>query len=70
VVTLTEGLGHEQLGTFARAKKEKSSDFDSNLLWWSEEGNGVNPHALIQADFDPVGGGIAWNDTKVTLTKI
>ena len=70
VVTLTEGLGHEQLGKFARAKKEKSSDFDSNLLWWSEDGNGVNPHALIQADFDPVGGGIAWNDTKVTLTKI
>ncbi len=59
VVTLTEGLGHSQLGKFARAKKEKSSDSDTNLLWWKEEGNGVNPNALIQADFDPVGGGTA-----------
>jgi thiosulfate reductase/polysulfide reductase chain A len=70
VVTLTEGLGHSQLGKFARAKKEKSSDFDTNLLWWGAEGNGVNPHPLIQADFDPAGGGTAWNDTKVTLTKV
>jgi anaerobic selenocysteine-containing dehydrogenase len=70
VVTLTEGLGHSQLGKFARAKKEKSSDLDTKLLWWSEEGNGVNPHSLIQAAFDPAGGGIAWNDTKVTLTRV
>ena len=70
VVTLTEGLGHSQLGKFARAKKEKSSDPDTSLLWWSEEGNGVNPSVLIQADFDAAGGGIAWNDTKVTLTKV
>jgi anaerobic selenocysteine-containing dehydrogenase len=70
VVTLAEGLGHSHLGKFARAKKEKSSDLDTNLLWWGEEGNGVNPHPLIQADFDPAGGGIAWNDTKVTLTKV
>lgn len=70
VVTLTEGLGHSQLGKFARAKKEKSSDPDTSLIWWGEEGNGVNPHALIPADFDPAGSGIAWNDTKVTLTKV
>ncbi|MDH4265206.1 MAG: molybdopterin-dependent oxidoreductase [Deltaproteobacteria bacterium] len=70
VVTLTEGLGHWALGRFARAKKEKSSDFDTGLLWWEKQGNGVNARALIAADFDPVAGGIAWNDTRVTLTKI
>ncbi|MDI6754316.1 MAG: molybdopterin-dependent oxidoreductase [Thermodesulfobacteriota bacterium] len=70
VVTLTEGLGHWELGKIARAKKEKSSDFDTQLLWWEKQGNGVNPSALIAADFDPLAGGIAWNDTRVTLTKI
>jgi anaerobic selenocysteine-containing dehydrogenase len=70
VVTLTEGLGHSQLGKFARAKKEKSSDFDTSLLWWSEEGNGVNSNGLVTADFEPAGGGLAWNDTKVTLQKV
>ncbi|MBI5967307.1 MAG: molybdopterin-dependent oxidoreductase [Deltaproteobacteria bacterium] len=69
VVSLAEGLGHWELGRIARAKKEKSSDSDTALLWWSEEGNGGSPNALIMADFDPVSGGVAWNDTKVTVTK-
>ncbi|MCX5908033.1 MAG: molybdopterin-dependent oxidoreductase [Deltaproteobacteria bacterium] len=70
VVTLTEGLGHSALGNIARAKKVKSSDFDTELLWWEEVGNGVNPSGLIPAEFDPVAGGVAWNDTRVTLTKV
>jgi anaerobic selenocysteine-containing dehydrogenase len=70
VVTLTQGLGHSQFGKFARAKKAKSSDFDTDLLWWENVGNGVNSNDVIPADFDPVGGGIAWNDTLVTLTKV
>jgi anaerobic selenocysteine-containing dehydrogenase len=70
VVTLTEGLGHSQLGKFARAKKEKSSDSDTWLIWWNQEGNGVNTNALVIADFEPAGGGLAWNDTKVTLQKV
>jgi len=70
VVTIAEGLGHKELGRIARAKKEKSSDFDTGLLWWDKQGNGVNPSVLIGADFDPLGGGVGWNDTKVTLKKI
>jgi thiosulfate reductase / polysulfide reductase chain A len=70
VVTLTEGLGHRALGKIAQAKKAKSSDFDTNLVWWEKEGNGVNPYGLITPEFDPAGGGVAWNDTRVTLTKI
>ena len=70
VVTLTEGLGHSQLGKFARAKKEKSSDSDTLLIWWDQEGNGVNPNELIAADFESAGAGIAWNDTKVILQKV
>jgi len=68
-VALTEGLGHWGWGRIARAKKEKSSDIDTSLLWWEKEGNGVNPNEIILADFDLVSGGVAWNDTKVTVTK-
>jgi anaerobic selenocysteine-containing dehydrogenase len=69
-VVLPEGLGHWELGKIARAKKYKSSDFDTQELWWEQEGNGVNPHAVIPVQFDPAAGGAAWNDTVVTLTKV
>lgn len=70
VITLTEGLGHWALGRIARGKKEKSNDFDTNLLWWEKEGNGVNANRAIPLVFDPIAKGVAWNDTKVTLSKI
>ena len=70
VVALPEGLGHWELGKIAKAKKYKSNDFDTNELWWEHEGNGVNPNAVIPAQFDPAAGGVAWNDTVVTLTKV
>ncbi len=69
VVSMTEGLGHTQLGAFARAKKGKSSDFDTGEIWWHEEGNGANPSAVLTAEFEPAGG-ICWNDTKVTVQKV
>ncbi len=69
-VALTEGLGHWALGHIAQAKKVKTNDFDTDLLWWEKEGNGVNPNNIIPLNFDPVAGGVGWNDTKVTLTKI
>jgi len=70
VISLAEGLGHWELGRIAKAKKEESSDLDTRLLWWNEEGNGGNPGAVVVANFDPAAGGLAWNDTKVTLTKV
>jgi hypothetical protein len=63
-------LGHWALGKIAQAKKYKSNDFDTHELWWEHEGNGVNPNAVIPAQFDPAAGGVAWNDTVVTLTKV
>jgi anaerobic selenocysteine-containing dehydrogenase len=70
VVALPEGLGHWELGKIARAKKYKSSDFDTNELWWEPEGNGVHTNTVIPAQFDPAAGGAAWNDAVVTITKI
>jgi thiosulfate reductase / polysulfide reductase chain A len=69
-VVLPQGLGHWALGKIAQAKKYKSDDFDTYELWWEQEGNGVNPNAVIPAQFDPAAGGTAWNDTVVTLTKV
>ena len=69
-VALTEGLGHWGLGNIAKAKKVKSSDFDTDLLWWDHEGNGVDTNTVVSASFDPVAGGVAWNDTVVTVSKV
>ncbi|HYB20403.1 MAG TPA: molybdopterin-dependent oxidoreductase [Thermodesulfobacteriota bacterium] len=70
VVALTEGLGHWGLGNVAGARKVKTSDFDTDLLWWENEGNGVDTNRIVSANFDPVAGGVAWNDTVVTVTRI
>lgn len=69
-LALTEGLGHWELGKIAKGRKAKSSDFDSDLLWWEHEGNGMNSSTVVSANFDPVGGGVAWNDTVVTLVRV
>jgi thiosulfate reductase / polysulfide reductase chain A len=70
VLVLTQGLGHTALGKIAQAKQYKGNDFDTELLWWEEGGNGVNPNTIILSDLNPTTGGIAWNSTKVTLTKV
>jgi len=70
VVAVAEGVGHSELGKIAKAKAVKTADLDSSLIWWEKEGNGVNPLVLLPMDLDPVAGGAAWNDTKVTITKV
>ncbi|NWF53527.1 MAG: molybdopterin-dependent oxidoreductase [Syntrophaceae bacterium] len=70
VVALPEGLGHWELGKIARAKKYRSNDFDTNELWWEQEGNGAHTNTVVPAQFDPAGGGAAWNDAVVTIEKI
>jgi anaerobic selenocysteine-containing dehydrogenase len=68
-ITMAEGLGHTELGKIAKGKAAKTADLDTNLVWWEKEGNGVNPHGVIPLELDPIAGGQAWNDTKVTVTK-
>jgi anaerobic selenocysteine-containing dehydrogenase len=69
VVAIASGVGHEGYGNVARAKKVKSKDPDTSLLWWGRKGNGVNPNSIISLTMDPVGGGQAWMDTIITVTK-
>jgi thiosulfate reductase/polysulfide reductase chain A len=69
-VALAEGLGHDAIGNIAKAKRFKSSDLDTTLLWWTKAGHGVNPFKIIENDRDPVGGGYALKDTVIHIEKI
>ena len=70
VVAIADGLGHWQSGHIARARTFKSRDPDTQLLWWGENWLRVSPNAVIPERSDPVGGGQAWMDTRVSLMKI
>lgn len=70
VIAISKGLGHWEYGQIAQAKKFKSDDPDTKLLWWGKLEPGKNPNILVEAIADPVGGGQAWKDTKVTVKKV
>ncbi len=69
-VALADGLGHTAVGNVAKARRFKSKDQDTNLIWWEKEGNGVNPNELIEARADPTGRGYALKDTVVRIEKL
>ena len=69
VITIERNLGHWGYGHIARAKRFKSKDPNTNLVWWEKEGNGTSPNMIISGDSDPIGGGEAWNDTLVIVSK-
>jgi len=70
VIAIADGLGHWKYGRVARAQKFKSRDPDTQLLWWGEDWFRVNPNNAIPERSDPVGGGQAWMDTRVSIMKI
>lgn len=67
-VALAQGFGHWGYGSIARGKRYKSSDPDTDAIWW--ESNGVDPNPIIPINRDPIGGGQAWMDTKVRISKV
>jgi thiosulfate reductase / polysulfide reductase chain A len=69
-VAMAWGGGHEGYGRIARADPFQSDDADTHLLWWHKEGHGVQASLLVQEIVDPIGGGIAWRDTKVKVERI
>lgn len=70
VIAISDSCGHWQVGRLARAKRFRSSDPETQLVWWEKEGNGVHPKPVIPVSSDPVGGGQAWMDTVVMVSKI
>jgi anaerobic selenocysteine-containing dehydrogenase len=69
VIAIERNLGHWGYGHIARAKRFKSKDPNTNLVWWEKEGNGISPNPIISGNSDPIGGGEAWNDTLVMVSK-
>ncbi len=69
VIAVERNLGHWGFGNIAKAKKFKSQDPNTKLVWWEKEGNGLFPNRVISGSADPIGGGEAWNDTLVIVTK-
>jgi len=69
VIAIERNLGHWGVGHIARAKRFKSKDPNTNLVWWEKEGNGISPNPIISGNSDPIGGGEAWNDTLVIISK-
>ncbi|MBD3290230.1 molybdopterin-dependent oxidoreductase [candidate division KSB1 bacterium] len=69
-IAIAKGFGHWEYGKVAQAKKFKSQDPDSELIWWEKLAHGENPNVLVEASADPVSGGQSWKDTKVTVKKV
>jgi anaerobic selenocysteine-containing dehydrogenase len=69
VVAIERNFGHWGYGQIARAKKFKSKDPNTELVWWEKEGHGISPNSILFGTSDPIGGGEAWNDTLVTISK-
>jgi anaerobic selenocysteine-containing dehydrogenase len=69
-VALADGFGHTAVGNVAKARRFKSKDPDTNLIWWEKDGNGVNPNELIEARTDPESGGYALKDTVIRVEKL
>ena len=70
VVAMGGSVGHWEAGRVAKGEPFKSNDPSTRLIWWGEKhGHGVHPYPLIPIGSDPIGGGQAWQDTKVTVSK-
>jgi thiosulfate reductase/polysulfide reductase chain A len=69
-VALAEGMGHTAVGNTAQARRFRSKDRDSQLIWWNKEGKGVNPFQIIEKRVDRTGGGLASKDTLVQIHKV
>ncbi|MFQ6092322.1 MAG: molybdopterin-dependent oxidoreductase [bacterium] len=69
VVAISDNCGHWEYGRIAQGKRFQSEEPNTELVWWGEQGQGVNPKSIIPISSDPIGGGQCWMDTVVTITK-
>jgi len=69
-VALAEGFGHTATGNFARARKIKSKERDTDLVWWSKSGPGVNIKTIIGLQKESISGAFVGKDTLVRINKI
>lgn len=68
-VALARDLGHWAVGNIARAKKFKSADPDTSLLFWEDKGNGAHVNAIIPSNRNAMELGQVWSGIKVNLVR-
>ncbi|MDA8188800.1 MAG: molybdopterin-dependent oxidoreductase [Dehalococcoidales bacterium] len=70
IVAIGDQCGHWEYGRIAKGQRFESEDPNTKLIWWAEHGNGVHVQRIIPIAPDPIGGGQAWTDIKVTISKV
>lgn len=68
-LAIARDFGHWAVGNIAQAKKFKSADPDTSLLFWEDKGNGVHVNAIIPKKKDLAGNGQVRNGIKVKISK-
>jgi anaerobic selenocysteine-containing dehydrogenase len=69
-VALAEGLGHSAVGHVARGMNFRSKDPDTSLIWWYEQGSGVNPNTVMERKAGADGFSSGLKDTVVRIEKV
>lgn len=70
VVAISDNCGHWAYGQVAQAKPFESSNPETAILWWETQGNGTHFKPLVAGHTDKAGGGVAWMDTAVSISKL
>lgn len=68
-VAISDSVGHWAYGHVAQAESFKSKYPETDHIWWTKEGEGTHPNRLIAHKLDELGGGEAWMDTRVRISK-
>lgn len=80
VIALAGGCGHTGFGRVAQGEKfskdevenRELKDPNTELIWWGHGKNsiGVNAKQIVPVNVDPIGGGQAWGDVVVQVSRI
>ncbi len=68
-LAIARDFGHWAVGNIAQAKKFKSVDPDTSLLFWEDKGNGIHVNSIIARNDNFIGGGQVWNGIQVKIFK-
>lgn len=68
-VAIAAGCGHKAYGNIEKGKRYESADPFTRAIWWSHDGNGVNPNRVVHLEAARSEDGAGWSLTKVSLLK-
>ncbi len=69
-VAIARDFGHWAVGNIAQAKKFKSVDPDTSLLFWENKWNGVHVNSIIARKKDAISERQVWSGIRVSIKKV